>query len=141
MGGEALGPVKALCPSIGECQDQEWEGGNNHDVSHTEEGDNFGHVIDCSLINGCPFWSTYNNFGVLKELWASTEQVLEYTFDTQTGNLLKIEDTAMGRTIDNFTYDKLNRLSNSLSYDYYNFNDGMSMSVDYLITEIGRAHV
>jgi hypothetical protein len=26
MGGEALGPVKALCPSIGECQDQEWEG-------------------------------------------------------------------------------------------------------------------
>jgi hypothetical protein len=26
MGGEALGPVKALCPSIGECQDQEWVG-------------------------------------------------------------------------------------------------------------------
>jgi hypothetical protein len=25
MGGEALGPVKALCPSIWECQDQEWE--------------------------------------------------------------------------------------------------------------------
>jgi hypothetical protein len=25
MGGEALGPGKALCPSIGECQDQEWE--------------------------------------------------------------------------------------------------------------------
>jgi hypothetical protein len=25
MGGEALGPVKALCPSIGECLDQEWE--------------------------------------------------------------------------------------------------------------------
>jgi hypothetical protein len=25
MGGEALGPVKAVCPSIGECQDQEWE--------------------------------------------------------------------------------------------------------------------
>jgi hypothetical protein len=24
-GGEALGPVKALCPSIGECQDPEWE--------------------------------------------------------------------------------------------------------------------
>jgi hypothetical protein len=24
MGGEALGPVKVLCPSIGECQDQEW---------------------------------------------------------------------------------------------------------------------
>ena len=23
MGGEALGPVKVLCPSIGECQDQE----------------------------------------------------------------------------------------------------------------------
>ena len=23
MGGEALGPVKAQCPSIGECQDQE----------------------------------------------------------------------------------------------------------------------
>jgi hypothetical protein len=24
MGGEALGPVKVLCPSIGECQDWEW---------------------------------------------------------------------------------------------------------------------
>jgi hypothetical protein len=23
MGGEALGPVKILCPSIGECHDQE----------------------------------------------------------------------------------------------------------------------
>jgi hypothetical protein len=23
MGGEAIGPVKALCPSIGECQGQE----------------------------------------------------------------------------------------------------------------------
>jgi hypothetical protein len=25
MGGEALGPVKVLCPSIGECQNWEWE--------------------------------------------------------------------------------------------------------------------
>ena len=25
MGGEDLGAVKVLCPSIGECQDQEWE--------------------------------------------------------------------------------------------------------------------
>jgi hypothetical protein len=25
MGREALGPVKALYPRIGECQDQEWE--------------------------------------------------------------------------------------------------------------------
>ena len=25
MGGEALGSVKVLCPSIGECQGQEWE--------------------------------------------------------------------------------------------------------------------
>ena len=25
MGGEALSPVKVLCPSIGECQNQEWE--------------------------------------------------------------------------------------------------------------------
>jgi hypothetical protein len=25
MGGEALGSVKILCPSIGECQDWEWE--------------------------------------------------------------------------------------------------------------------
>jgi hypothetical protein len=25
MRGEALGPVKVLCPSIGECQDQKWE--------------------------------------------------------------------------------------------------------------------
>jgi hypothetical protein len=23
MGGEALGPMKVLCPNIGECQDQE----------------------------------------------------------------------------------------------------------------------
>jgi hypothetical protein len=23
MGGEALGPVKALCPSVGECQERE----------------------------------------------------------------------------------------------------------------------
>ena len=23
MGGEAFGPVKALCPSVGECQDRE----------------------------------------------------------------------------------------------------------------------
>ena len=23
MGGEALGPVKAQCPNVGECQDQE----------------------------------------------------------------------------------------------------------------------
>ena len=27
MGGEALGPVKAPCPIIGECQDQEAEVG------------------------------------------------------------------------------------------------------------------
>jgi hypothetical protein len=28
MGGEALGPLKALCPSVGECQGQEvGEGG------------------------------------------------------------------------------------------------------------------
>jgi hypothetical protein len=25
MGGEALGLVKAICPSIRECQDQQWE--------------------------------------------------------------------------------------------------------------------
>jgi hypothetical protein len=25
MGGESLGPVKVLCPRIGECQDWEWE--------------------------------------------------------------------------------------------------------------------
>jgi hypothetical protein len=25
MGGEDLGPVKVLCPNIGECQGQEWE--------------------------------------------------------------------------------------------------------------------
>jgi hypothetical protein len=27
MGGEALGPVKVLCPSVGECQGQEAEVG------------------------------------------------------------------------------------------------------------------
>jgi hypothetical protein len=25
MGGEALGPMKSLGPSIGECQEKEWE--------------------------------------------------------------------------------------------------------------------
>jgi hypothetical protein len=25
MGGEVIGPVKALSPSVGECQDQEWD--------------------------------------------------------------------------------------------------------------------
>jgi hypothetical protein len=25
VGGEALGPVRALWPSVGECQDQKWE--------------------------------------------------------------------------------------------------------------------
>ena len=35
MGGEALSPVKGLCPSIGECQDSEvgvsgWEGEHPH---------------------------------------------------------------------------------------------------------------
>jgi hypothetical protein len=25
MGGEALVPVKTICPSIGECHDREWE--------------------------------------------------------------------------------------------------------------------
>jgi hypothetical protein len=25
MGGEALGPVKVLCPTIGKCHYQEWE--------------------------------------------------------------------------------------------------------------------
>jgi hypothetical protein len=34
MGGEALGPVKVLCPSIGECQGQEAEGG----VGEQKEG-------------------------------------------------------------------------------------------------------
>jgi hypothetical protein len=33
MGGEALGPVKALCPSIGEHQEWEWVGWG------TERGD------------------------------------------------------------------------------------------------------
>jgi len=35
MGGEALGPVKALCPSIGECLDRKagvggWVGEHSH---------------------------------------------------------------------------------------------------------------
>jgi hypothetical protein len=25
MGGDALGPMKTLCPNMGEWQDQEWE--------------------------------------------------------------------------------------------------------------------
>jgi hypothetical protein len=37
MGGEALGPVKALCPSVGECQDREEGVGDL--VSREEGGD------------------------------------------------------------------------------------------------------
>lgn len=40
MGGEALGPVKARCPSVGECQGRE-EGGNGWEVgehSHRSRG-------------------------------------------------------------------------------------------------------
>jgi hypothetical protein len=48
MGREALGPVKALCPSICECQDQEWEwvgwgaggGGIGDFGGETRKGDN-----------------------------------------------------------------------------------------------------
>jgi hypothetical protein len=42
MGGEVLGPVKVLCPSVGECQDQEWEwvgwgaGGGGEDRGFSE---------------------------------------------------------------------------------------------------------
>jgi hypothetical protein len=43
--GEALGPVKALCPSIGECQGQDWEwvgwragGGGEEIVSERKPG-------------------------------------------------------------------------------------------------------
>jgi hypothetical protein len=45
MGGEALGPVKVLCPSTGGCRDQEWEwigwgaggGGGGRDRGFSEE--------------------------------------------------------------------------------------------------------
>jgi hypothetical protein len=44
VGGEALGPVKVLCPSIGECQDQEWEwvgwgaGGSGEGIGDFQRG-------------------------------------------------------------------------------------------------------
>ena len=49
MGGEALGPVKALCPSVGECQGQEagvgglvsrgsWEGIGGFQRGNQERG-------------------------------------------------------------------------------------------------------
>jgi hypothetical protein len=44
MGGEALGPVKVLCPSIGACQDKEWEwvdwgaGGGDREFSEGKLG-------------------------------------------------------------------------------------------------------
>jgi hypothetical protein len=50
MGGEGLGPVKVLCPGIGECQDQEWEwvgwgagkggGDKGFSAGETRKGDN-----------------------------------------------------------------------------------------------------
>ena len=39
MGGEALGPEKALCPSVGECQDREVEVGG---LVSREMGDGIG---------------------------------------------------------------------------------------------------
>jgi hypothetical protein len=38
MGGEALGPVKILCPRIGECQGQEAGGGGNRGFSEWKLG-------------------------------------------------------------------------------------------------------
>ena len=41
MGGEALGPVKVLCPSVGECQGQEevgWTGGGSGGNRRVLEG-------------------------------------------------------------------------------------------------------
>jgi hypothetical protein len=44
MKREALGPVKVLCPSVGECQDQEWEwegrgaGGGDREFSEGKLG-------------------------------------------------------------------------------------------------------
>ena len=46
MGGEALGPVKFLCPSIEECQGQEAEvdglvsRGREEGIGETRKGDN-----------------------------------------------------------------------------------------------------
>lgn len=100
---------------------------NGKQVYFILEEDNFGHVIDCYA--GDYYWSVYDNFGILKELWAGTDLVLDYTFDVQTGNLLEIVDTSVGRTVDTFSYDRLNRLSNSLSY--HNNNDKISTTVNY----------
>jgi hypothetical protein len=38
MGGEALGPVKAQCPSVGECQGGEVEVGGRVGNTHIEAG-------------------------------------------------------------------------------------------------------
>jgi hypothetical protein len=44
MGGEALGPVKVLCPSIGECQGQEAGVGGlgSRVVTYKGEGEGIG---------------------------------------------------------------------------------------------------
>jgi hypothetical protein len=43
VGGEGLGPVKARCPSVGECQDREvgeggWVGGGTPSQKQGEKG-------------------------------------------------------------------------------------------------------
>ena len=43
MGGEALGPVKAQCPSIGECQDGKAEvGGWDREAPSSNQGEGNG---------------------------------------------------------------------------------------------------
>jgi hypothetical protein len=52
MGGEALGPVKLLCPSIGECQDQEVGVGG---LGSREKGEEIGDFLERKLGKGITF--------------------------------------------------------------------------------------
>ena len=100
---------------------------NGEQVYFILEEDNFGHVIDCYA--GDYYWSAYDNFGVLKELWAGTDLVLEYKFDVQTGNMMEVWDSNVWFYKDNFTYDHLNRLSNVLTHNKQ--GNKTSRRVDY----------
>ena len=52
MGGEALGPVKVLCPSIGEGQDWEWKWGR---LGNRGRGERIGGFMEWKLGKGITF--------------------------------------------------------------------------------------
>ena len=52
MGGESLGPLKALCPSIGECQG--WEAGVGG-LGSRERGEVYRGFLERKLVMGIAF--------------------------------------------------------------------------------------